>query len=182
MVESVSMNKHIEAREALRKYLTSEELWLRDVQRERGGQVFIETLGEKMVMALAVVIQGGNAETVNRGLALFNMIFGMIREYVAEIRSETGGLESYLEGMEMAMLDDVYREDVEGDSIRESGFDMAIDLYNAIGGVEQAMGRLQDWAAKIETVEEVHLRKFMSGIKNELVRRGILEDEKQGTI
>jgi hypothetical protein len=67
--------------EALRRYLASERLWLLDVQREMGGRIYLETLGEKMVVALAVAIQGGDEATASRGRAFFDMVFGKAGEY-----------------------------------------------------------------------------------------------------
>lgn len=155
MVESESMTNKSET-EALGKYLTSEELWLRDVQRERGGRVYIETLGERMVSTLVVAIQGGDEATVNRGMASFDMIFGMACEYALEIKDEAVMLRSFLRGIGDIML--------------------AVHLWAAVDeGSNWAIGYLQKQTAKIESIEEVHLRKFMGGIKNELIRRGLLE-------
>lgn len=72
-VESVSMTTRKEESEVLSKYLSGEETWLREVQRERGGQVYIETLGEKTVEALMRVVQGGDEVAVSQGMALLGL-------------------------------------------------------------------------------------------------------------
>lgn len=170
--------------EALRKYLTSEELWLRDVQREMGGRVYIETLGEKMVTALDVVFQGGDEATINRGLASFDMDFRMACEYALELKGEAVMLRSFLRGFGDSIADtgiqisempiDVSLEDDR--TARYAGRSLAGNLRVGMVWMETkwAAKNLREQIANIESIEEVHLQKFVGGIKNELVRIGIM--------
>jgi len=186
----VSMIKHKES-EVLGKYLTSEELWLRDVQRERGGRVYLETLGEKMVIALAVALQGGDEATANRGRALFDMVFGMAGEYALMLGDEALSLRIFLRGVGDSMADSGVQISempeamgVESDDpAYRAGMMLARHLRVVMVWTDTkwAVKNLREQIAMIESVDEVRLRKFVSGIRNGLVQRGIIENEKRET-
>ncbi len=176
--------------EALASYLKSEEQWLRDVQRERGGQVNIETLGEKMVTALVVAFQGGDEVTSNRGKAFFDMVFGMAGEYALALGDEAVMLRSFLQGIGDSMVDfgiqigEMPKEtDFEDGRIatRIAGGMLARHLRVALTWMDAkwAVKNLREQMAVIESVDEVHMQKFVGGIRNELVRKGIIENDKQ---
>ncbi len=177
--------------EALGKYLASERLWLSDVQREQGGRIYLETLGEKMVTALAVALQGGDVETGNRGRAFFDMVLGMAGEYALEIKDEAALLGSFLQGFRDSVADFGIQISempealgIGGDNpAYQAGSMLARHLRTALVWTDMkwAVKNLQEQMAMIETVEEVHLRKFVAGIKNGLVQRGIIQNEKRET-
>jgi|SRR3989344_1844408 len=178
--------------EALGKYLASERLWLLDVQREMGGRIYLETLGEKMVTALVVALQGGDEETSNRGRALFNMVFGMAGEYVLVLGDEAVMLRSFLRGIGEAVAE--YGVQIsEGletlgiggdDSAYQAGTMLARYLRTAMVWTDMkwAVNNLQEQIALVGSTEEVHLQRFVGGIRNELVRRGIIQNEKRETV
>ena len=175
--------------EALGKYLASERLWLLDVQREMGGRIYLETLGEKMVTALVVALQGGDEETSNRGKAFIDMVFGMAGEYALEIKDEAAMLRSFLRGfgdsiadcgvqvsempIEMGLEDDR--------TARTAGGNLARHLRVALAWMDAkwAVKNLWEQIALVESSEEVHLQKFVGGIKRELVQRGIIQNDKR---
>ncbi len=173
--------------EALGKYLASERLWLSDVQRERGGRIYLETLGEKMVTALAVAFQGGDVETSNRGRAFFDMVFGMAGEYASVLGDEAVMLRSFLLGIGDSMVDFGIQI---GEMPKETDFEDGWVAARVAGGMlarhlrvalvwmdtRWAVKNLREQMAVIESVEEVHLQKFVAGIRGELIQRGIIEE------
>ncbi|MBI2325771.1 hypothetical protein HYU91_00045 [Candidatus Collierbacteria bacterium] len=179
--------------EALRRYLASERLWLLDVQREMGGRIYLETLGEKMVTALVVAYQGGDEATIDRGLASFDMVFGMAGEYALTIKDEAAMLQSFLVGFRDSMVYSGIQigelpkgTDFDGD--RTAAFVAGATLARHLRVVmvwtdaKWAVKNLREQIALVESSEEVHLQKFVAGIRSKLVRRGILENEIQETI
>ena len=191
MVESVSMTNNNE-REALANYLKSEEQWLRDVQREQGGRIYLETLGEKMVTALVVAYQGGDEATIDRGLASFDMVFGMAGEYALTIKDEAAMLQSFLVGFRDSMVYSGIQigelpkgTDFDGD--RTAAFVAGATLARHLRVVmvwtdaKRAVKNLREQIALVESSEEVHLQRFVGGIKRELVQRGIIQNDKRET-
>jgi len=173
------------SKRGLQIVLVEEEHWLRQLQEELGGLEYIQTLGGKAAETLVAFLEERRDGTITP-LERLTLLNRLIQAYISDIPGETDRLQRFWAGLVLGLTFDGIvdpEERILADSNTgefSDGIETEVLMYKIV--VEDSLPKTRQWQKgwlrekldELAESEEVHLQRFVAGLRKGLTAKAVV--------
>jgi|SRR3990167_3009947 len=163
-----------------------EEYWLRQLREEFGGLEYIQTLGSRVTEVIVMMLEARRDGVKMTQPDRFSQLNRLIKDYVVEIPSEAYRLKRFWAGLIFGLVcellvdpDKLILADTTVDEFSD-GVETEVLLYKIV--VEDSSPKTRQWQKgwlkekldELAESEEVHLQRFVAGLKQGLTAKVVV--------